>query len=66
MTCLWAQHVWLIAFRVTNLSDTTALDSYAKWVAELASEQKNVFVQTYDSVKKAAFRSICDCYMTKG
>lgn len=63
MICLWAQHVWLVTFKVTNLSETMAMSEFAKWSQKLKKEQKSVFFQTYSSVKKAAFSAVCALYI---
>lgn len=66
MICLWAQHVWIVTFKITNLSETMALNEFTKWSEKLMNEQKNVFSQSYSIVKKAAFSAVCKLYIMQG
>lgn len=64
MTCLWAQSVWVITFKVTNLSEAIALKEFRKWANAQSKCDESVFLQTYTSVKKAAFNAVCGCYLS--
>lgn len=65
MTCLWTQHIWVIAFRVANLSDQIALKEHSKWAQQLTKQCASPFIQTYSAVKRAAFDAICQIYIAE-